>query len=67
MIYMLLMKEYIDGLAQSCSKSSALAMELLHSCTKPSVYEWYLILSLSTENRESTDQSVKFCFSLSSK
>ena len=27
---------YIDGLAQDCSNSSALAMELLQSCTKPS-------------------------------
>ena len=29
---------YIDGLAQGCSNSSALAMELLQSCTKPSKY-----------------------------
>ena len=28
---------YIDGLVQSCSNSSALAMELLQSCTKPSI------------------------------
>ena len=28
----------IDGLAQDCSNSSALAMELLQSCTKPSNY-----------------------------
>ena len=26
---------YVDGLAQDCSNSSALAMELLQSCTKP--------------------------------
>ena len=26
---------YIDGLAQDCSNSSALAIELLQSCTKP--------------------------------
>ena len=26
----------IDGLVQDCSNSSALAMELLQSCTKPS-------------------------------
>ena len=34
---------YIDGLAQGCSNSSALAMELLQSCTNPSKYirrEW---------------------------
>ena len=28
---------HIDGLAQDCSNSSALAMELLQSCTKPSI------------------------------
>ena len=28
---------YIDGLAQDCSNSSALAMELLQYCTKPSI------------------------------
>ena len=30
--------EYIDGLVQDCSNSSALAMELLQSCTKPLIY-----------------------------
>ena len=29
---------YINGLVQDCSISSALAMELLQSCTKPSIY-----------------------------
>ena len=28
---------YIDGLVQDCSNSSALAMELLQSCAKPSI------------------------------
>ena len=28
---------YIDGLVQDCSNSSALAMELLQSCIKPSI------------------------------
>ena len=28
---------HIDGLVQDCSNSSALAMELLQSCTKPSI------------------------------
>ena len=28
---------YIDGLVQDCSKSSAYALELLQSCTKPSI------------------------------
>ena len=29
---------HVDGLVQDCSNSSALAMELLQSCTKPSMY-----------------------------
>ena len=29
---------YIDGLAQDCSNSSALAMELLQSYAKPSIW-----------------------------
>ena len=29
--------EHIDGLVQDCSNPSALAMELLQSCTKPSI------------------------------
>ena len=33
------MENYIDGLVQHCSNSSALAMELLQSCTKLSIYE----------------------------
>ena len=32
----------IDGLVQDCSNSSALAMELMQSCTKPSKYIWRL-------------------------
>ena len=30
---------HIDGLVQNCNNYSALAMELLQSCTKPSIYE----------------------------
>ena len=30
-------KSYIDDLLQDCSISSALAMEILQSCTKPSI------------------------------
>ena len=30
---------YIDGLVQDCSNSIATALELLQSCTKPSIYE----------------------------
>ena len=32
---------YFDGLVQDCSNSSELAMELLQSCTKPSIYFFY--------------------------
>ena len=32
------MAAYIDALAQDCSISSALAMEILQSCTKPSIW-----------------------------
>ena len=35
----------IDGLVQDCSNSSALAMELLQFCTKPSKYELEIILN----------------------
>ena len=30
--------KHFDGLVQDCSNSSALAMELLQYCTKPSIY-----------------------------
>ena len=43
----LLLKENIDGLAQDCSNSSALAMELLQSCTKPSICVFWLKFHLS--------------------
>ena len=35
---------YIGGLVQDCSNSSALAMELLQSCTKPSIWCWRQLL-----------------------
>ena len=37
---------YIDGLVQDCNNSSDNALELLHSCTKPSIsrYESYRML-----------------------
>ena len=34
-------KDYFDGLVQGCCNSSALAMELLRSWTKPSFEVWY--------------------------
>ena len=30
--------DYIDGLVQDCSNSIANALELVQSCTKPSIY-----------------------------
>ena len=36
---------YIYGLVQDCSNSSALAMEWLQSCTKPSIYDLPLSLN----------------------
>ena len=35
---------YINGLMQDCSNSSALAMELLQPCTKPSICAHYLAI-----------------------
>ena len=35
-------KVYIDGLVQHCSNSSALSMELLQPCTKPSTWCLYI-------------------------
>ena len=35
---------YINGLVQDCSNSSALAMELLQSCTKPSIYAYVIYI-----------------------
>ena len=32
-----------DGLVQDCSNSSALAMQLLQSCTKPSIWPWWFV------------------------
>ena len=34
-------QHHIDGLMQDCSNSSALAMELLQSCTKPAISSQY--------------------------
>ena len=31
-------QEHIGGLVQDCGNSTALAMELLQSCTKPQIY-----------------------------
>ena len=47
--YMIFFYIHITGLVQDCSNSSALAMELLQSCTKPSI--WSLNTSKCTEEK----------------
>ena len=45
------LENYIDGLAQDCSNSSALAMQLLQSCPKPSICgksNWITVTSHKT-------------------
>ena len=42
----------MDGLVPDCSNSSALAMEVLQSCTKPSIYELYHSLALKPHQVE---------------
>ena len=37
--------EHFDGVVQDCRKTSALAMELLQSCTKPSIYFYYKMIT----------------------
>ena len=49
--------EYIDGLVQDCSNSSVLAMELLQSCTKPSMHtfiyiEWTVFVNVATKSAQ---------------
>ena len=39
----------IDSLVQDCSNSSALALELLQSCTKLSKYYWVIVHMLRTQ------------------
>ena len=39
----------MDGLVQDCSNSSALAMELLQFCTKPSLPIWHQSHILKTQ------------------
>ena len=43
---------YVDGLVQDCSISSALALEILQSCTKPSISSFVIgVLSLQALDR----------------
>ena len=46
----------IDGLVQDCNNSSALVMELLQSCTKPSILAWKLFVNWQILANEVTDE-----------
>ena len=46
---------YIDGLVQDCSISSALALEILQSCTKPSIS--YMIIGKMEQYQTTTNQN----------
>ena len=48
----------INGLVQDCSNSSALALELLQSCTKPSMIVTDHLVSLQINFHE---LKIKFC------
>ena len=41
---------YIDGLVQDCSNSRVLAMELLQSCTKPSISNYAINFLIDKNN-----------------
>ena len=41
----LLQRDHIDGLVQDCTNSSALAMDLLQSCTNPSTLCYWIWIS----------------------
>ena len=43
---MIIVKYYIDGLAQDCDNSSAKALELPQSCAKPSMSKFTVDLAL---------------------
>ena len=45
-----ILKLYMDGLVQDCSNSSALAMELLQSCTKPLILCWPIYYANSSSD-----------------
>ena len=42
-------KKTFEGLVQDCSNSSANALELMQSCTKPSILYWISPLSSSLD------------------
>ena len=58
---------HFEGLLQDCSNSSALALELLQSCTEPSIwYNWYVFNNSLPEQRQSptrkpVEESILMC------
>ena len=40
---------HFDGLVQDCSISIANALEILHSCTKPSIWCWVQVISVCVQ------------------
>ena len=49
---------HIDGLVQDCSNSSALAMELLQSCTKPSI--WFDCDCYNNQNKQRAPKCISY-------
>ena len=45
---------YIDSLAQDCSNSIANALELLQSCTNPSIWCGYQACSINVHHSDDT-------------
>ena len=43
---------YVDGLVQACSNSIANALELLQSCTKPSMWKQKKVKTKEQMNKE---------------
>ena len=52
---------YIDSLVQDCSNSSALAMELLQSCTKPSIYRTPMTVEYTPKFEPIKDTPMSCC------
>ena len=54
---------HIEGFVQDCSDSNALAMELLQSCAKPSIWcKWTLATYLPVANRVTSYTNPFLCF-----
>ena len=46
-IHVLLMLGYVKSLTQDCSISTAITLEILQSCTQPSMCKWYISIFIS--------------------